>query len=46
MTRPTEYAVGYRDLAMREFGNVNQGVIAGWESSFRAGCPVTIGGNP
>ena len=35
-----------RDLAMREFGNVNQGVIAGWESAFRAGCPDNVGGNP
>ena len=30
---------------MREFGNVNQGVIAGWESQFRSGCPSSIGGN-
>ena len=34
-----------RALAMREFGNVNQGVIAGWESQFRSGCPSSIGGN-
>ena len=35
-----------RDLAMREFGNVNAGVIAGWESQFRAGCPATPGAVP